>query len=71
VKRCGIYEEKEKEEFPMEFSLVPLLLGNRDISVEAKKALAENRLQDAAAILIEQNGLSCVEAGQLLDISAC
>jgi hypothetical protein len=55
----------------MEFSLVPLLLGNRDISIEAKKALAENRLQDAAAILIEQNGLSCVEAGQLLNVAAC
>jgi hypothetical protein len=60
-----------KEAFPMEFSLLPLLLANQDISAEARRALAENRLQDAAAILIEQNGLSCVEAGQLLDVSAC
>jgi hypothetical protein len=52
----------------MEFSLVPLLLENRDISAEAHTALAENRLQDAAAILMEQNGLSCVEVGHLLDI---
>jgi hypothetical protein len=60
-----------EEEFPMKFSLVPLLLANRDISAEARKALVENRLQDAAAILMEQNQLSCVEAGQLLDVSAC
>jgi hypothetical protein len=61
----------KKERFPMKFSLVPLLLNNRDISVEARQALLENRLQDAAAILMEQNGLSCVEASQLLDVSAC
>jgi hypothetical protein len=59
------------EEFPMKFSLVPLLLVNQDISAEARKALVENRLKDAAVILMEQNGLSCVEAGQLLDVSAC
>jgi hypothetical protein len=48
-----------------------LLLVNQDISAEARKALVENRLKDAAVILMEQNGLSCVEAGQLLDVSAC
>ena len=55
----------------MKFSLVPLLLSNQDISAEARKALVENRLKDAAVILMEQNELSCVEAGQLLDVSAC
>jgi hypothetical protein len=60
-----------EEEFPMKFSLVPLLLVNRDISAEARNALVENRLHDAAAILIEENGLSCVEAGHLLDVLAC
>jgi hypothetical protein len=60
-----------KEKDPMEFSIVPLLLGNRDISAEAHTALAENRLQDAAAILMEENGLSCVEVGHLLDVLAC
>jgi hypothetical protein len=55
----------------MKFSVVPLLLANRDISAEARKALVENCVHDAAAILMEQNGLSCVEAGQLLDVSAC
>jgi hypothetical protein len=63
---------KTKEgSFSMQFSFIPLLVANHDISAEARKALVENRLQDAAAILIEQNGLSCVEAGQLLDVSAC
>ncbi len=55
----------------MKFSLVPLLVANKDISTEARKALVENRLRDAAVILMEQNGLTCVEAGQLLDVSAC
>ena len=65
-----VHEDKRRE-FSMHFSFVPLLVANHDISAEARKALVENRLQDAAAILIEQNGLSCVEAGQLLDVSAC
>jgi hypothetical protein len=55
----------------MKFSLVPLLIANKDISAEARKALVENRLRDAAVIFMEQNGLTCVEAGHLLDVSAC
>jgi hypothetical protein len=55
----------------MKFSLVPLLLASRDISSEARKALVENRLRDAAAMLMEQNGLSRIEAGELLGVSAC
>ena len=38
----------------MRLSLVPLLLTNRDISPEARMALFENRLHDAAAILMKQ-----------------
>jgi hypothetical protein len=59
-----------EKDMPMKFSLVPLLVANKDISAEARKALVENRLRDAAVILMEQNGLTCVEAGQLLDVSA-
>jgi hypothetical protein len=55
----------------MKFSLVPLLLTGQSISLEARQALRENRFKDAAEILMEQYGLSCVEAGQLLDVSAC
>jgi hypothetical protein len=35
----------------MRFSLVPLLLGGESISAEAKQALRENRINDAADIL--------------------
>ena len=53
------------------FSLVPLLLTGQSISPEARQALRENRLKDAAAILMGQYGLSCVEAGDLLNVPAC
>ena len=55
----------------MSFSLVPLLVTGQSISHEARQALRENRMQDAAAILMEQYGLNCSEAGQLLDLSLC
>jgi hypothetical protein len=61
----------KEEEFPMKFSLVPLLLANRDISAEARRALVEDRLKDAAELLMREYGLSCVEASDLLGISAC
>jgi hypothetical protein len=55
----------------MSFSVVPLLLARKSISPEARQALRENRVKDAAAMLMEQYGLSCSEAGQLLDLSVC
>jgi hypothetical protein len=55
----------------MKFSLVPLLITGQSISTEARQALRENRLKDAAEILMAKYGLSCVEAGDLLDMSAC
>ena len=55
----------------MNFSVVPLLLTGKSISPEARQALRENRMQDAAAIFMEQYGLNCSEAGQLLDLSMC
>ena len=56
---------------PMSFSVLPLLLVNRDISAEARRALVENRLQDAAQLLMRQYALSCLEVSHLLDISVC
>jgi len=53
------------------FSVIPLLLAGQSISPEAREALRENRLKDAAVILMEKYGLSCVEASDLLGISAC
>ena len=53
------------------FSLIPLLLTGQSISPEARQALRENRLKDAAVILMEEYGLSWVEADNLLNITAC
>ena len=53
------------------FSVLPLLLAGQSISPEARQALRDNRLKDAAVILMEEYGLSCVEAGDLLNITAC
>jgi hypothetical protein len=47
---------------------VPLLIVSRDISAETREALLEHRLQDAAKRLMEEHGLSCIEAGDLLGI---
>jgi hypothetical protein len=61
----------KKGGFSMELSLVPLLLGGQSISPEARQALRENHLDEAAAIIMKEYGLSCVEAGHLLDVSVC
>ena len=53
------------------FSFVPLLLFNRDISAEVRRALVESRLRDAAQMLMREHGLSCIEAGDLLGVGAC
>lgn len=55
----------------MSFSRVPLLLAGQAISDEVKRALVENRSQDAAVLLMQEFGLSCIEASDLLDVSAC
>ena len=55
----------------MSLSILPLLVTGRSISPEARQALCENRMQDAASIIMEQYGLNCAEAGQLLDLSLC
>jgi len=53
------------------FSMVPLLVTGQTVSPEARQALRENRLKDAAVILMGQYGLSCVEASDLLNLPAC
>jgi len=52
-------------------SFVPLILFNRDISAEARRALVERRLGDAAEMLMREHGLSCIEASDLLGVGAC
>ena len=56
---------------PGHFSVVPLLLFNHDISAEARRALVEMRLGDAAEMLMREHGLSCIEASDLLGVGAC
>jgi len=48
-----------------------LLLAEEDIPAEVRQALLEERRQDAAEMLMQKYGLSCVEASNLLDIFAC
>ena len=55
----------------MKLSFVPLLLGGKTLSCEARNALRENRREDAAALLMQQYDLDCREAGELLDVSVC
>jgi len=55
----------------MKFSMLPLLLTGESLPGEARQALRENRLKDVATILMGNYGLSCVEAGDLLDFTAC
>ena len=57
--------------FSTGFSLAPLLVVDEDISAEARQALRENRLRDAARLLMRQYALNCVEAGNLLNVTAC
>ncbi len=76
-KRLGYLRKTQRQRitkkgpFPMSFSLVPLLLAEEEIPAEARQALLENRRQDAAEVLMEEYGLSCIEASDLLDVSAC
>lgn len=55
----------------MKLSFVPLLLGGKTLSGEARRALIEDRREDAAALLMQQYDLDCREAGELLDVSVC
>jgi hypothetical protein len=55
----------------MKLSIVPLLITGQSLAPEIRQALRENRLKDAAKLIMQNYGLSCAEAGQLLDVSAC
>jgi hypothetical protein len=52
----------------MKFSLVPLLLTGKTISAAARQALKEKRFADAAALIMEEHGLSCEETSDLLSL---
>ena len=57
--------------FSTGFSLVALLVVDEDISADVRQALREHRLRDAARLLMRQYALSCIEAGNLLNVTAC
>jgi hypothetical protein len=55
----------------MDFTVVPLLVGDQEIPSEVRQALIDNRRQDAAELLMRQYGLSFIEADHLLDVALC
>ena len=55
----------------MKYSLVPLLIAGQSISAKARQALLENRLKDVATVLMQEFGLTCAEAGDLLNVTRC
>jgi hypothetical protein len=55
----------------MSFSVVPLLLAEEEVPAGLRQALLANRWQHAAELLMQEYGLSCIEASHLLDVSAC
>jgi hypothetical protein len=64
-------ENDEEGRLLMKLSFIPLLITGKTISAEVRQALREKRLKDAAAMLMQQYGLSCLEVGDLLDIAIC
>jgi len=55
----------------MRLSLVPLLIAGKSITPDVRRALRENRLRDAAELIMKKYGLTCAEASDLLDVSVC
>jgi hypothetical protein len=47
------------------------LMSVRPRKAQVKEALLEDRLQDAADILMQELGLNCAETSDLLDVPAC
>ena len=61
----------KKKRSSTRLSIIPMLITGQSISPKIRQALRENRLRDAAQLIIQEYGLNRVEASQLLDISAC
>lgn len=55
----------------MSLTLVPMLMAGQSISPKARQALRDNRLEDAAELLMKEFGLTCAEANDLLGVSVC
>ena len=55
----------------MSLALVPMLMAGQSISPEARQALRDNRLEKAAALLMQEYGLTCAEVHDLLNVPPC
>ncbi len=55
----------------MAFSLLPMLLTGPSLSASAREALRENRIEESAAILMKEYGLTCHEVDDLLNQRVC
>jgi hypothetical protein len=66
-----ILMKRQRKDDTMKLSFVPLLLGGKMLSPEARNALSEDRREDAAALLMREYDLDCREAGELVDVSMC
>jgi hypothetical protein len=65
-------QNSERERMlPMKISLIPMLIAGKTVSPEVRNALRENRLRDAADLIMKKYGLTCAEARDLLDLSVC
>jgi hypothetical protein len=61
---------RKKKAFHPHLSMVPLLLAE-DIPAQARRALLEDRPQEAGKTLMKAFGLSCAEAALLVDANPC
>ena len=52
----------------MSLTLVPMLLAGQSISPDVRQALRENRLEDAAQLLMRECGLTRAETSDLLGV---
>jgi len=52
----------------MSLTLVPMLLAGQSISLDVREALRENRLEDAAQLLMRKYGLTRAETTDLLGV---
>ena len=50
---------------------MPLLSAEGELPAEVREALLAGRRQNAAEMLMQQYGLNCDEASDLLDVFAC
>jgi len=55
----------------MAFQVVNLLVPDEDLPGHLRAALAEGRLVEAGIILMDTFGLTCWEAGELVDLILC